>query len=166
MSNETIPAIPVLATQINDSDLFEKADGLAGGQSQRVPASLFKSYLAPAYFVSSPITLTTLIEQYVYHGLGAIPNLWDTYLVSIGIDNNFQKGYCFKISDIIASAQAQNQIAAESFATNVIIGTNISTRASSGLIGLCEGCLMTDGAGNGQPLNPAMWNLVCVGILF
>jgi len=38
MSNETIPAIPVLATQINDSDLFEKADGLAGGQSQRVPA--------------------------------------------------------------------------------------------------------------------------------
>ena len=48
MSNETIPAIPVLATQINDSDLFEKADGLAGGQSQRVPASLFKSYLANA----------------------------------------------------------------------------------------------------------------------
>jgi hypothetical protein len=57
MSNETIPAIPVLATQINDSDLFEKADGLAGGQSQRVPASLFKSYLANAAQIISTADL-------------------------------------------------------------------------------------------------------------
>ena len=45
MANETIPNIPVLATTINDSDLFEKADGTLAGQSQRVPASLFKTYL-------------------------------------------------------------------------------------------------------------------------
>ena len=45
MANETIPNIPVLATTINNSDLFEKADGTLAGQSQRVPASLFKTYL-------------------------------------------------------------------------------------------------------------------------
>lgn len=49
MANQTIPNIPVLATQINDTDLFEKADGPAAGQSQRVPALLFKTYL-PSYF--------------------------------------------------------------------------------------------------------------------
>ena len=44
MANYTIPQIPVLATQVNDTDLFEKADGPAGGQSQRVTALLIKTY--------------------------------------------------------------------------------------------------------------------------
>lgn len=45
MANYTIPQIPVLATQVNDTDLFEKADGPAGGQSQRVTGLVMKTYM-------------------------------------------------------------------------------------------------------------------------
>lgn len=50
--NQTIPNIPVLATQINDTDLFEKADGPTSGQSQRVPAALFQQYIANGFTIT------------------------------------------------------------------------------------------------------------------
>lgn len=48
MATETILQIPVVATQVNDTDLFEKADGPTSGQSQQVTALLIKSYVQTA----------------------------------------------------------------------------------------------------------------------
>jgi hypothetical protein len=64
MSNYTIPNIPVLATQLNDTDLFEKADGPSSGQSQRFTGAILGAFLNQMLFgTSDPVAAPTNVNK-------------------------------------------------------------------------------------------------------
>lgn len=92
MANYSIPNIPVLATQLNDTDLFEKADGPASGQSQRVTALVMKGYFGGNSFTSSLIVTDNSSTFYsVAHGLGVTPGFFDCFAVCVA--NDASSGY-------------------------------------------------------------------------
>ena len=88
MANYSIPNIPVLATQLNDTDLFEKADGPASGQSQRVTGSVMKAYFGSAVQNQSLVLDNSSYVYQINHGLSRIPFLVQVVLQCISNDAN------------------------------------------------------------------------------
>lgn len=158
MSNATIPNIPVLATNLNDTDLFEKADGPSSGQSQRVTGLVMKSYFGSA-IQSQTVALDNATTLYsVAHGLSSPPDFLEVFLVCISDDagSGYLAGDILQLpgSLLIPTFNGMTPWGVQPFSN----ATNINIAAPYVFVGNELNYSMTHRNGGGFPVHPTSFN--------
>jgi hypothetical protein len=156
MGNYIIPNIPVLATQLNDTDLFEKADGPASGQSQRVTALVAKAYMQSGLVIQNQTVAldgSTLVYQ-AAHGLGHTPKFGRAVLVCITND----AGTAFVVGQEIDAFRFQF-FNSSNFPSSVFYsdGTSVYLAVPQAFVGNENHYLITRSTGSAQ-VNPSSFN--------
>lgn len=158
MANYSIPNIPVLATQLNDTDLFEKADGPASGQSQRFTGALLKAYVLSKY-TSGLVAIPHTQSQFVNHGLGVVPNIVSISLVNVTSENGYSIGDVIPFEQVIASANvsiASPNLTIVSNATQIGVVCGVSSTHLDGFISAIN---LLNKSGSGiATITPGNWN--------